>query len=254
MEKDIFQGCRIILTREPEDNAPLRDVLERRGAEVIEIPSIAAFPLEPANAEEVLSIWNKINWTAFTSRKAVKFFAEWISARGLGFPPASMFAAVGRGTAQALLTAGARADLVPGTEDGFHLGKELSSASRAATVLFPQAASASGSAQDILRNAGWKVVEMKLYETRAVKPASEAMAEMKKGAALIFFASPSAVSSFFSSASSLSIPEGVGILPIGKTTFEKAFDLGLKPLAPPADTGIPAIIESMERFLRKSAP
>jgi len=254
VKKDPLSGSRIILTREKEDNRSLKAALERRGALVIEIPAIVTVPMEPAGGEAVLSMWKEFGWTVFTSRKGVRFFAGWMKSKASGFPPNSKTAAVGKGTAECLSSIGIQADLVPLTEDGEHLGRELSSACRPSSALFPQAAGAVKSAQTILLKSGWTIVELELYETRPRSFGEGEISDVENGADLAFFASPSALSSFASDPRTLSALSKIVILPIGKTTSGKAADLNLETLPPPSDTSVESVLASMEDFFRSRMP
>jgi uroporphyrinogen III methyltransferase / synthase len=254
MNNDPLSGLKIILTRESEDNITLKEILRQRGAAVIELPATETRPVDPLNEKEVLTKWNDIGWTVFTSRKAVRFFMDWIKKIVAEVPPNSKFAAVGKGTSRSLFSAGVNADLVPEIENGEHLGKTLAEKSPPALSLFPQARGATKTAQAELRKASWGILELEIYETISRSLNDRELTELGKGADLAFIASPSALQSFSSNSRALSALLKIPVLPIGETTRRMAIELSLTTLSPPKDTGLPAILEAMEHFSSARMP
>lgn len=250
MGKAAGRKPRIILTREPEDNASLREGLENLGAAVVEIPAIETAPVEPLNGESVLSDWAGFGWTVFTSRRAVRFFLKWAERREAGYPPNARVAAVGKSTAEYLIRAGLPVEVIPGTEDGRRLGEDLASGYPVSHALFPVSKRALRTAQEVLRGAGWRVSELTVYEVTPRHFRDEEISLMEEGAELIFFASPSAFDGFENDPRAFRAISGIPVLPLGKSTLERAKNLRLDTLQPPPETGRKALIDSISRFLR----
>ncbi|RJO63855.1 MAG: hypothetical protein C4523_19340, partial [Myxococcales bacterium] len=117
----------VVLTRQPEDNAPLRALLEARGLGVIEAPCVAAATIEPPEAEtRRLPPLGALAAAAFASRRGVEGFFAWLAAhpeRDAGRP--ALIGAVGPATAKALAARGWPADVVAEPATGEALARAL---------------------------------------------------------------------------------------------------------------------------------
>ena len=67
-----LRGVSVLVTRSPEDAAPLTERLRSLGASVIHLPAIAIEPPQDAGPlDEALRRLDQYDWIAFTSRNAV---------------------------------------------------------------------------------------------------------------------------------------------------------------------------------------
>ena len=247
-------GPKILLTREPEDNIPLKAALEKLGFRVIEIPAIETVAIKPSNSEDVLAIWDSFDWAVFSSRRTVRHLLGWMKKERVAFPRRARYAAVGKGTGEELSAAGVKADLIPPVEDGEHLGSSLLEAFPPSSALFPSSRGGLRTAQDILIRGKWSVSELELYETRPRDIGEKELNLLVEGAALAFFASPSALNAFADSPSALRAISRTRVLPIGATTLRRASELGLDLTSPPKDTSLEAVLEAIRVFFSTQAP
>ncbi len=170
-------GKRVLVTRPAGQAAATAELLRRRGAEPVELPAIALFPPpDPACVAAAARGLDGYDVVAFTSENGVVAFfreldAQRRDARAFG---RARVAAVGSGTAAALLARGVRADIVPTDFRGEALADAIladpavaAAISRgAARILVPRALVAREVLPERLRAAGCEVSVVPVYETR----------------------------------------------------------------------------------------
>lgn len=113
--KPLF-GRKIVITRPERQNASLRLLLQRQGAEVLECPSIRILPPKSFRAlDKALRQLRQYDAVLFTSTNAVDAFFERLSALGRDARALAQTAviAMGPATTAALKSRGVRADHVP---------------------------------------------------------------------------------------------------------------------------------------------
>jgi uroporphyrinogen III methyltransferase/synthase len=219
-------GHRIVVTRAREQASELTGRLEAVGAEVIELPAIkiedpddggAALRRAAANVREY-------DWLVLTSANgAQRLLAELRDGRELG---GVEVAAIGPGTAEALLRANVRADLVPTRFVAEALLDEFPPApsDRAGRVLLARAEVARDVLPDGLRDRGWDVDVVVAYKTVAA-PVSDLQLATAAGADVITFTSSSTVDRYLEVAGTESVPAVVAC--IGPITAATARAHGL---------------------------
>jgi uroporphyrinogen III methyltransferase / synthase len=108
-------GRTIAVTRAAQQAAALASLLRERGARVLEMPATRIVRLDTAGVREALTRLTDYEWLLFTSRNAVDIFWEQLLAvsRDARSLAGSRVAAVGPGTAGALLERGIVVDVVP---------------------------------------------------------------------------------------------------------------------------------------------
>jgi uroporphyrinogen III methyltransferase/synthase len=170
-------GKRVLVTRPAGQAARASDLLRRRGAEPVELPAIQIVaPPDPARVVEAARALDRYDVVAFTSENGVAWLfraldAEGRDARAFG---RARVAAIGPGTAAALVPRGIRADIVPAEFVGERLADAIladaevrARLSRGAPrVLIPRALVAREVVADRLRAAGCDVDVVPVYETR----------------------------------------------------------------------------------------
>lgn len=194
-------GKRIVVTRAEEQAGALRELLEERGAEVLDLPVLTIVPEENAPAPGPAGDYD---WVLFTSVNAVRMFARLLESheRGLAEFAACRIATVGPATADALREYGLSPALTPPEAVGESLLaalQEQTGSVAGLSVLLPQGNLARPIIRDTLSAQGARVDTLITYRTEAV-PATEkqlqTLGSFRPDA--ITFASPSAVRNFFS--------------------------------------------------------
>lgn len=176
-EKRILGGRQFIVTRPKRQGEDLARRLRTLGAQVLEIPAIETVPVRfnAAFAESVERFANREGeaWLVFTSPAGVRtFFAEMmeqgLDVRNIFRKKAEVkLAVIGSATRDALREYGLAADLMPSVYDSENLGKALArEAAEGSEILIARAAQGSKNLIPPLENAGLKVTDLALYETR----------------------------------------------------------------------------------------
>ena len=217
-------GRRVVVTRAREQASELVDLLQRLGAEAIELPAITIGEPDDGGA----GLWESASslrrgdfeWIVFTSANSVdRFCALLRDARDFA---TTKVAAIGPGTGAALARFGIEADLVP---DRF-VAESLVEAfpSGEGRLLLPRAAVARDVLVDGLGAKGWAVTVVEAYRTRPAEPSPSTLAEARKADA-ITFTSSSTVTNFLQVAGADAVPPVV--VCIGPITAATARDAGL---------------------------
>lgn len=192
-------GKRIVVTRAPEQAQDLVSALERLGAEVILLPTVAFAPPEDSGPlDRALRTLSGFDWVLFTSHNAVRFFSRRMSELGLKrMPPASpapRIAAVGPATAEAAEQEGFHVGYVAKNSTGESLARELRPSLVGRKVLLPRSDRADARLPTALRESGAEVSEVIVYRTAAPEKLDRAILGRIRGGEVdvIAFASPSA--------------------------------------------------------------
>ena len=256
-----LSGRTIVLTRSPEQSAPLREKLEAAGASVLEIPLLRSLrDSNPADiADTFQDLWS-YEWIVFTSANGVRFFFEHFfevfeDIRALGN---AHIAAIGPGTLAELKKLHLKADLVP---------KEAS-AEALADALVKEQTLDNLNILVITGNLNSDLLPKKLEAERAIVDcvqvyrtescdisAHEGAALFReKGADAIVFASGSAVASFASQAASLKTSPNAlrpAACSIGKQTSEAMKTTGIPVDIEAADATPEGIARALAKFFAK---
>jgi uroporphyrinogen III methyltransferase/synthase len=174
-------GKRVLVTRAREQAGSAAALLRDHGAEPVVVPTIEIHaPSDPAPLATALGVLRTggYDWVTFTSANGVdRTFAALAEAgfdvRAFG---ATRVAAIGHATANALERRGLRADVVAQEFRGEALADAMLSTRRSerARVLLARAAVARDVLPQTLREAGWVVDVVPVYETR---PTSDEVVE-----------------------------------------------------------------------------
>jgi uroporphyrinogen-III synthase len=174
----------VVLTREPEDNAPLKSRLEARGLQVVEIPCSATRLLNPGKIPEGMDAF------VFTSKRGVNgFFRLEGAMEALRAVPKPLICSVGKATAGLLGRMGIKADAVADPPNGQVLAgmitERLKPGSR---LLMIRGNLRASEIDDMLAGAGFKLIPFTVYEN--VEPDIQAMEPFPVSSVLV--AAPSA--------------------------------------------------------------
>ena len=235
--KKPLAGRQVVITRRKEQAGPLRRALEREGAKVMELPTIAIVAPESwAPLDTAIANLPDYDWLIFTSTNGVDFFFERLrkqrkTRRALS---GKRVAAIGSATAKALRKRGVRVRVVP---DEFVAEALLKALGRTGwcgkRVLLARAAEARQILPRELRKRGAKVDVVATYRT-IVPEASRKRAKKIFGGRkpdAITFTSSSTVKNFFAltgKRQARSYLKGVTVSTIGPVTSRTARTLGLK--------------------------
>lgn len=258
-----MNGRRVVVTRSPEQAAPLSELLRRAGAEPLLYPCITvAPPADPAALDAALTdaLAGRFDWLVLTSSNTVVALARRLQA--LGHAPGSLAglaaAAVGPATAAAarrLLDVQTR--LVP---DEF-VAEALAAALQpiaGASVLLPQADLARSLLADTLRAAGAAVTSIVAYRTvvgQGGVDLADALAAGRVDA--VTFTSSSTVDNFLRRLSD----EGghprqlraVCVACLGPITRETALAHGLRVAVTPARSTLPELVAGLSAYFNRPA-
>ncbi|WP_419918962.1 uroporphyrinogen-III C-methyltransferase [Candidatus Poriferisocius sp.] len=238
-------GRRIVVTRAQPRASALAAELRRRGAETVELPTIAFEPPDDLDlmARAAAQVGG-YDWVVFTSPTGVARFLEQLrDARDLG---GVQVAAIGPGTAAALAERNVIADLVPGR---FVAEALLEAMPRGpGRVLIPRAETARDVLPEGLAAAGWDVDVVPVYRTVAPPPDPTAPARLA-GAEVITFTSSSTVTNFVDIHGTGGVPPVVAT--IGPITTATARNRGLEVAVEATEHTIAGLVAALEDFFTR---
>ena len=226
-------GWKVLVTRPKGRSSRTAELLRKKGAEVLELPSIKTVPVQDESPlHEALSGMDQYQWLVFTSPTGVEIFFQELRAchkdiRSLG---SVKVAAIGQGTAKALEERGILTDLIPEVYDGDSLGEALAAELQGGEkILLPRAEKGNQNLADILRKKGAEVNDIATYETLyEISPLIHVGEEIRKRAIdCVVFTSASTVKGFVNS-TELSDYSSVTAACIGKQTKAEADKYGMK--------------------------
>lgn len=243
-------GRTVVVTRAERDAGELTARLMALGAKVFVVPCITvqALPLSAA----MRAMGQRLAataWVAFASRHGVTYFAELLAALGLGLPTTVRLAAVGPATAAQAAKIFRPVDLIGAGGDGAALGHALAAVARPedGPIVLPAAAAGRPELGDVLRQAGFRVTSVAVYETRSAQPTDEPVV-LPGQVDSVLFTSPSTVEGFLARAA---VPDGAQVITLGPTTSAavRAHGLTVRREATPhsLDGLLAAVIATAER-------
>ena len=229
-------GKRVLVTRTRQQASELSKQLEALGAEVLEAPTIEVVPRDDwSEVDEVIHGVGRYDWLVLTSSNAVELLGERLAALRLDARHLAgvKVASVGEATTASLLSElGIRADFEPTRTMGCGLAKELIEGHDLAgrSVLLLRADIARPGLPKLLGEAGAKVTELAMYETRMAAGLPGGVLEALAGGGVdwVTFTSSSTASNLVALlGSQRGLLEGVRTASIGPTTSETMRGLGL---------------------------
>ena len=242
-------GRRIVVTRAREQASGLRRRLEELGADVVELPSITIEAL-PVEIPELAAF----GWVAFTSANGVAAFfaalqASGRDARSLG---RLRVAAIGPGTADALVRHGISADVVPARFVAEALVEAFPDPIVAdERVLVARAEQARDALPAGLGERGYDITVLAVYRTALGQPDPAALARVHAGDVdAITFTSSSTVHNLVDLLGEAPDPQPI-VVSIGPVTSDAARSRGLRVDAEAATSTIDGLIDALLRSLTK---
>lgn len=181
-EKRPLFGRRVVVTRARAQAGELSVELEKLGAEVWEFPTIRIQPPQDFGPlDDAIRELDSFDWIVFTSANGVDSFLERLRHFGLDLrsvPRDAKVAAIGPATAERLVEAGLRVDVVPDEYRAEALIEALDNGSLAGSrILIPRAKVAREILPEVLREAGAEVIVPPAYETVPISEGAEDLAK-----------------------------------------------------------------------------
>lgn len=186
-EAAMLQGHAIAVTRAEHQLGEARQLFERAGAEVIDLPALVIGPPDEwGPLDDALADWESFHWLIVSSSNGVDAVQARLQRRGLGLahrPGTLRIAAVGRRTAARLEEVGASADFVPPEFVADSLLENFPVSGWGLRLLLPRVQSGGRTVlAEAFAAAGARVVEVAAYESRC--PAglpTAALAALERG-------------------------------------------------------------------------
>lgn len=225
-----LRGKTVIVTRPRERSGTLSERLRSLGANVVEFPCIETIPLLSCpEMEEAVDNIGDYEWLVFTSPAGVSALMELLARTHRDvrtFGPIKL-AAIGPGTDRELQRHGLRADLIPDTYDGAHLGQSLCGEKPAGKVLILRAKWGTDTLTEALREGGVSYDDIRCYETRYTAPNAEEVRKLLTAGTVVTFTSASTVTGFISALGEDTDYSAVTAACIGQQTEAKAHQYNL---------------------------
>ena len=168
-EKLPLAGWKVLVTRPRQHISKTADLLRKKGAEVLELPSICTVPVEDnSRLYEAFEKLAAYQWIIFTSPVGVEIFFDEMDrkemdVRSLG---QAKIAVIGEGTKKKLKEHHLLADFVPSVYDGETLGTELAKELQGdEKIQIPRAEAGNKKLTELLEQTGAKVDDIATYTT-----------------------------------------------------------------------------------------
>lgn len=253
-------GRRVVITRRAEQAQSLHRALEARGAEVVELPTIALTPprsWRPVDA--AITMLSGYHWVIFTSVNGVEAFAARLRRKGKAMSALSraFIAAIGPATARALRARGLRVSVVPEEYRAEGLLKTLGGRNwRGKRVLLARAARARDMLPRELERRGAKVDVAAVYRTIVPKANRSRLAKVfgPRKPDSITFTSSSTVRNFFALLGrkrARRALQDVAVATIGPVTSRTARALGLRVAAEAKPYTVAGLTQAIERLFAR---
>lgn len=246
-----LRGRVVIVTRPPDQTEELARLLRARGAEVIEAPAIRIEGVPPGGPlDEAIrnSVEGRFAWVVFTSAAGVEAWFGRIPDMGPGYEDIrARIAAVGAGTAEALVRRGRDPDLVPQTFTTAALGEAFPEGT--GSVLLARADAAPVDLERALEAKGWMTIRVDAYRTLLAEDLpAEARTALDRGRVdAVTFTSASTVEGFARAAGGA--PDRLSAVCIGPVTAAAAREAGFAVAAVAEPHTIPGLAEAVSRAI-----
>lgn len=252
-EKKPLFGRTIVVTRAREQASESAALFARKGAHVIQFPTIKIRPLEDLRKlDEAVAGISRYGWLVFTSVNGVRFFRERLYALNLDARAlyGVKIAAIGPATAKAVEDIGVHADLVPSSYVAESVAHAmLTLGMKGQKVLIPRAREARDVLPKALRDAGADVDVIAAYDNVPSKENRDAVLKALENGSIdcITFGSSSTVRNFLASIplEILQKYPNVRFAAIGPVTAKTMQDMGLNVDIMPKEFTIPALADAV---------
>lgn len=235
----------VVLTREKGKNDKVKDMLEKRGIESLELPMVETAPGPDIDQLPVALRSTVFDWVAITSPEAANVFVQGWRAAGM---PEVRISVVGSGTGKVLEAMNEPRLLpqfTPSVANAEHMGPELPLIEGGSNaVLYPSSARASPVLQERLERRGFRVTRLNTYNTVTVQNIDSDRLDQAKSARVVAIASPSALKAWVAHVGQARA-EQMTIACIGSTSARAAEKLGLKNVMFPEQPGLEMFVQTI---------
>jgi uroporphyrinogen III methyltransferase/synthase len=251
-------GRRIVVTRSREQASELVDLLEERGAEAIQAPTIRIAPPEDADAlNRACAEAGGYDWIVFTSVNAVESFMGRLVANGdVRDLKGVRLCAIGASTAQRAGAYGIRVDLTPDESRSEAIVETLAASVnlKGTKFLLPRADIAREILAEQLRDAGAIVTEVAAYRTMLAGGGDRSGDQdiyrmlLDRQIDAVTFTSASTVKNFakiFGEDQAADLLRATTVASIGPVTAEAAQQLGIATTVMPKKYTIPDLVDAL---------
>ena len=250
-------GRRIVVTRSREQAGELVEMLEERGAEAIQAPTIRIAAPEDIDALDRACLdAGAYTWIVFTSTNAVEsFMRQLLASADIRELKGVRLCAIGPSTAQRLGRYGLRVDLTPAEARSEAVVEALKSAGalKGSRILLPRADIAREILADQLRDAGAEVSEVVAYRTLLAAGARDGDHDiyrmlLDRQIDAVTFTSASTVKNFakiLGEEQAADLLNTTVVASIGPVTAEAALQLGIHTTILPERYTIPDLVDAL---------
>ena len=250
-------GLRVLVTRPRHQASALAEMLRARGAEPVIASVIRVEPI-PIPAERLRELMAETwDWVVFTSANGVTSFRDHLLSAGRDWRAlaGAKLAAIGPGTADALMASGLRVDFVPSSAIAESLAaelpvrQELGSCPDGTRVLLPLAQEARDILPDTLRGRGAVVEVLPVYRT---VPDEQGLGLLRTafsedGVDVVTFTSSSAVRSLVDAVGTEPL-SNCAVASIGPITSATAREHGLRVDTEAEQHTLPGLVAALETY------
>ncbi len=247
-------GRRVVVTRARAQAGELSVELEKLGAEVREFPTIEIQPPQDFGPlDGAIQELDSFDWIVFTSVNGVDAFLERLRHLGLDLravPRGAKIAAIGPATAERLIEAGLRVDVVPDEYRAESLLEALDIESLSGQrILIPRARVAREVLPETLREAGAEVIVPPAYETVPISEGADELAKLLESGDIdcVTFTASSTVDNFVGAFSddASRLLSNAKVACIGPITSDTARKHGIRVDIEADEYTIPGLIEAV---------
>jgi uroporphyrinogen III methyltransferase / synthase len=259
-------GRRIVVTRSREQAGELVELLEERGAEAIEAPTIRIAPPEDTEAlDRACANAGKYDWIVFTSANGVDaFMGRLLSGFDIRDLKGVRICSVGPSTAERIERYGVRVDLTPDESRAERIVEALTAEGPVSgrRFLLPRADIAREVLADQLREAGADVGEVVAYRTLLAGGERDADHDvyrmlLDRQIDAVTFTSASTVKNFakiYGEDQAADLLNATVVASIGPVTAEAAQQLGIQTTVMPAKYTVKDLVDALvDHFSAKVA-
>lgn len=250
-------GRRIVVTRSREQAGELVELLEERGADAIQAPTIRIAPPEDTEAlDRACATAPSYDWIVFTSANGVECFLDrLLAAFDIRDLKGVRICAVGPSTAERVERYGMRVDITPEESRAEGIVEALSTAAAitGSTFLLPRADIAREVLADELRAAGGHVTEVVAYRTMLAGGERDADHDvyrmlLDRQIDAVTFTSASTVKNFakiFGEDQAADLLSRTVVASIGPVTAEAAQQLGIQTTVMPSKYTVKDLVDAL---------
>ncbi|GIO21774.1 uroporphyrinogen-III synthase [Oceanobacillus sp. J11TS1] len=241
-----LHGERILITREETKAAEMAEKVTNVGGIPVIVPMIEINFIKTLENNTILEQLSDFGWVFITSANGVHGFFQLLRKQHIELPKALKIGIVGKKTEEVLHSYGHTASFVPATFDASTMAEEfLSFYKLDKPVLLIRGNLSRPTLPEKLREEQIPYEILEVYETTYCKESKQKLDQVLSSVEYITFTSPSTVEAFVLLAEY--IPDTATYICIGKTTEEKAKELGI----PNLYTSSPYTTDAMVTLIEK---